>query len=148
MVHLFLAAHAHLYRRRGNAVRAGINVKIQQLVPIGLARNPENLFPDDRLDVLVINVLLLIRQLFEAHEGAVHVFLAQIEAQVLQPLIESMAPRVFAHDQPVPGNAYRFRRHDLIGLLMFEHAVLMNPGFMGEGVVADDRLVDRESECR
>ena len=34
-----------------------------------------------------------------------------------------------------------FRTHDLVGLMMFEHAVLMDAGLVGEGVLADDRLV-------
>ena len=43
----------------------------------------------------------------------------------------------------LPGMPIGFGRHDFIGLLMLEHAVLMNPGLMREGVIADDRFVDR-----
>ena len=31
--------------------------------------------------------------------------------------------------------------HDFVGLAMLEHAVLMDAGFVGEGVLADDGLV-------
>ena len=31
--------------------------------------------------------------------------------------------------------------HDFVGRALFEHAVLMDAGLVGEGVLADDRLV-------
>ena len=34
-----------------------------------------------------------------------------------------------------------FRSHDLVGAALFQHAVLMDAGFVGESVLADDRLV-------
>ena len=61
---------------------------------------------------------------------------------MLQPLIEGVASGMFSHDQPVAGNADGFRRHDLIGQFVLEHAVLVNAGFMRKGIVADDGLVD------
>ena len=36
--------------------------------------------------------------------------------------------------------------HDLVGQLVFEHAVLVDPGFVREGVLAHDRLVDRHAD--
>ena len=66
---------------------------------------------------------------------------------MLQPLIEGVAAGMLADDQPVAGNADGLRRHDLVGLLVLEHAVLMDAGLVREGVVADDRLVDRDRRC-
>ena len=43
--------------------------------------------------------------------------------------------------------AHRFGLHDLVGLLVLENPVLMDAGLVGEGVVADDRLVDRDRDA-
>ena len=59
-----------------------------------------------------------------------------------------MAAGVLAHDQPVAGNADRFRRHDFVGLFVLEHAVLMDARLVGKGVVADHRLIDRNRDAR
>src|SRR5664280_3181724 len=52
-----------------------------------------------------------------------------------------MAPRMFAEHQDTLGGANRFRPHDLVGGLVFEHAVLMNSGFVGESVSSNDCFV-------
>ena len=67
-------------------------------------------------------------------------------AQRAQALFESMAAGVFAENQRVPLDADAFRAHDFIGQGIVQHAVLMDAGFVGEGVVADDRLVGRRRE--
>ena len=53
-------------------------------------------------------------------------------------------PGVLAENQPVAGQPDRFRSHDLVGCLVLEHAVLMDARLVRKGIVADDRLVDRD----
>ena len=52
-----------------------------------------------------------------------------------------MAARMLAHHQRGLADADARRRHDLVGLRIFQHAVLMDAALMREGVAADDRLI-------
>ena len=52
-----------------------------------------------------------------------------------------MATRVLAHDQVGAPLPHILRAHDLVGLGILEHAVLVNAGLVGKGVLADDGLV-------
>ena len=54
---------------------------------------------------------------------------------------------MLAHDQRGFLQADALRRHDLEGLGMLEHAVLMNAALMREGIPPDDRLVVLDGEC-
>ena len=48
---------------------------------------------------------------------------------------------MLAHDQRGLRDADALRRHDLVGLRVLQHAVLVDAALMREGVPADDRLV-------
>ena len=100
-----------------------------------------DLLVDQRLDVLVVDVLLAVGQLLEAVEGVLERVLAQLVAQLLQLRAEGVAARVLAHHQRGLGHADRLRRHDLVGLGVLEHAVLVDAALVREGVPADDGLV-------
>ena len=67
--------------------------------------------------------------------------LAQLVAHLLQLGAEGVAAGVLAHHQRGLGHAHRLRRHDLVGLRVLEHAVLVDAALVREGVPADDRLV-------
>ena len=125
-----------------------MHIHVEQFEFIGTPRHAQNFFGNDRFDVLIVNIFLFIGQLFKAHEGAIHVFLAQIEAQVLQPFIEGVAPRVFAHHQSVAGDPDGLGRHDLVSLLVLEHPVLVDPRLMGERVIAHHRFIDWNRNTR
>ena len=56
---------------------------------------------------------------------------------------ERVAPAMLAEDDAVGGKPDIFGFHDLVGLPVLQHAVLVDAGFVGEGVGADDRLVAR-----
>ena len=52
-----------------------------------------------------------------------------------------MAARVLAEHQAGVAHSDRLGRHDLVGGVMAQHAVLVDAAFMGEGVAAHDGLV-------
>ena len=56
---------------------------------------------DERLDVLVVDRLLLVREILEALEGALELGVRQLEAELAQPLAEGVAPGVLAHHELV-----------------------------------------------
>jgi hypothetical protein len=94
-----------------------------------------------RVDVLVVDVLLAVGRRLEAHEGVFEPVAGDFVAEILELVDEGVAAGVLAHDQGGLLHADAFRRHDLVGLGVLEHAVLMDAGLVGEGVAADDRLV-------
>ena len=51
---------------------------------------------------------------------------------------------MLADDKVALGAAHGLRRHDLVGLAVLEHAVLVDAGLVGKGVGADDGLVVRD----
>ena len=109
-----------------------------------------DLLIDQRFDVLVVDLLLLVGQRLEAHEGIFELVAGELIAQLFQLVHESVAAGVLAHDQRGLFHADVFRRHDLVGLRILEHAVLMDAALMRERIPSDDRLVvlHRERRCR
>ena len=103
--------------------RCSSYVHVEQLELIRPSRHAQNFFSNDGFDILVVNVLLLVGQLFEAHEGAVHVFLAQVKAQMLQPLIEAWRPECLPMTS-LP--EYRWIGVISRSQLVLEHTILMN----------------------
>ena len=60
---------------------------------------------------------------------------------LLDLVAEGVPPAVLAEHQVGLAEPHRFRPHDFIGGVVHEHAVLVDAGFVGEGVLADNRLV-------
>ena len=102
----------------------------------------------DGLEVLVEDGLLGVGEILEAPEGRSKLLALELEAELGERLAEGVAPRVLAEHQLVRGPADRLGRHDLVGDRRLEHAVLVDPGLVGEGVVAHDRLVGLHHERR
>src|SRR5262245_8617710 len=100
-----------------------------------------DLLIDQSLDILVIDMLLAVSERLEAHEGVLEGIVAELITELLQLLPEGMAAGMLAHDQRGFLQAYALRRHDLEGLGMLQHAVLMDTAFVRKGVPPDDRLV-------
>jgi hypothetical protein len=100
-----------------------------------------DLLVDQRLDVLVVDVLLSVGERLEAHERIFELIAGELIAQFLELVHEGMAAGMLAHDQRGLLHADVLRHHDLVGLRMLEHAVLVDAALVREGVAPDDRLV-------
>ena len=92
-------------------------------------------------------MLLAVGQILEAAEGLVQGVLAQVVPQGLQLLAEGVAARVLAHDQVGRALADILGLHDLVGFAILQHPVLVDAALVGEGVLADDRLVELHGEA-
>ena len=66
-------------------------------------------------------------------------------AQLGQTLVQRVLAGVLAQDQRRARGADAFRGHDFIGAAIGNHAVLVNTGFVGKGILADNRLVGRDT---
>ena len=74
-------------------------------------------------------------------EGVVQRVLAQLVAQPLELFAEGVAAGMLAHDERGLGHADALGGHDLVGLGILQHAVLVDAALMRERIAADDRLV-------
>ncbi|MPL94951.1 hypothetical protein SDC9_41114 [bioreactor metagenome] len=101
-----------------------------------------------RDQILVIDLLLAVGERLEPHEDVVELVLGQIEAQILQLGAQRGAARMLAHRDVGLGDADIGGLHDLEGLDVLQHAVLMDARLVQEGVLADDRLVELHREAR
>src|SRR3989440_2569208 len=66
---------------------------------------------------------------------------AEPEAQLAQACIQSMTPGVLAKHEFGIGPSDGLGCHDLVSEWVFEHAILVDAGFMGEGVCPDDGFI-------
>src|SRR5436853_5232617 len=55
--------------------------------------------------------------------------------------MHGVSARMFAKHNAVGFYADGFRRHDLVGDTILQHAMLMNPGFVRKSILADNGLV-------
>src|ERR1700710_2316458 len=85
----------------------------------------------------------LVGDVLEGDEGAVERIALEHIAKRLGAGRERVAPAMLAEDDAVRRKPDIFRFHDLVGFPILKHAMLMDPGFVSEGIGADDRLVPR-----
>src|SRR5439155_719400 len=65
----------------------------------------------------------------------------EVEAEVLEPRGQRVAPGVLAEDELVGRPPDVLGLHDLVGQLLLEHAVLVDARLVGERVLPHDGLV-------
>src|SRR5690554_7582079 len=65
----------------------------------------------------------------------------ELDTQLKQAGTESITTRMLTQHQAVGVPAYVLGTHDLVGLAMLEHAVLVNTGLMGKGIGTHNCLV-------
>ena len=95
----------------------------------------------ERLEILVVDLLLLVRQIKEGVVHLVELFLVKLVAELLQTMLQSrMARTRREHDLGLAG-ADLFRIYDFVGIALLQHAILMDAGGVRERVGADDGLV-------
>src|SRR5258708_31606994 len=110
-------------------------------LPALLGRDP-GLLRYQGLQVLVEDLGLLVGQVLEALEGLVVGVLAlELDAELLQALLEGAAARELAEDYLVGAPADVLGGHDLVGLARLDYAVLVDAGGVREAVGPGHRLV-------
>src|SRR5689334_126091 len=97
-------------------------------------------------DFVVPHAFFAIRHGGETVVNGVELLTAEIETQVFAPLGERVPPAVLAENQLAFGDTDAVRVNDLIGGSFLQKTVLMDAGFVGESVLADDGLVGLRSE--
>jgi len=86
--------------------------------------------------------VFFIGEILEALEGIVQRFIGiKTNAEFFQPGTECGAAGMLAEHHPVGVPANILGAHDFVGFPVLEHAILMNAGFVGESIGADDGLV-------
>ena len=120
--------------------RPGLDLEPAQVVGLGALAH---LVGDDRLQVERGDLLLLVRDRLEALERLVQRAALDLEAELLQGVLECMAAGVLAQDDRVRLEADLGRVHDLVGGALLEHAVLVDAGLVGERVPPNNSLVRR-----
>ena len=96
---------------------------------------------DQRDQVVVVNLFFPVSEVFESDKHIVQLIIGQLEPQIFQLGPQRGTSRMFAHHQIGFGQPHVGRAHDLKGFGVFQHTILMNAGFVGKGVLADNRLV-------
>ena len=113
-----------------------------------LALGVDRAFHRQGEDVLVEDVALAVGELLEARERGVDVGLGlELDAELLQALLEGVAARELAEDDLVGRPADVLGAHDLVGVARLQHAVLVDARRVRERVGADDRLVRLDDEA-
>ncbi len=120
------------------AIRAGDDFQARQRDAFLLA---SHLVVDESDDVFIENMLLLVGQILEALEGVVERVLLEDVAQRFQLVAECVAARQLAQHERGRGYAHILGLHDLVGLAVLQHAILVDARLVREGVLADDGLV-------
>ena len=116
--------------------------------PVVLVLGGHGLVRNERVQVLVENLPLLVGELLEPGERVVQRFIgAEIDAELGQLRLERIAARQLAQRELVRVPAHVLRAHDLVGFAVLEHAVLVNAGLVRERIRADDRFVRLHREA-
>ena len=120
---------------------------------VGAAAYPQRLHPhrfrhfpafhvDDGPQFPFVDFNLAVRHLLHLGEGRFELVLFQGNFHFGQGVGEPGPPRMFAqHDQAF--RPHRFGVHNLVGLAVPQHAVLMDARLVGEGVAPHHRFVER-----
>ena len=95
----------------------------------------------ERRDIAVVDFLFLVGQHFELLEDGLQLLAGEMVAERLGPIGERRPAAVFAEHEIGLGEADVLGPHDFVGSRLLEHAVLMDAGFVGKRIAADDRLV-------
>ena len=129
------------HERAGRAAAARLGGELGQGPgSVGRAFRPQH----QGLDVPVEELLLLVGERLEVLEDAVELELIELEPQRLHALAEGVAPGVLAEHQVAAREAHVLGAQDLVGRVVLEHAVLVDPRLVREGVLAHHRLVARD----
>ena len=136
-----LAVLKHHGGRGGHGRGGALHAEGLQLVAV---RNAVHFAHNQGFDVFVVDRLFLVGQGLDGLEHGLELVVAQGGvAQGLQLVAHGVAARMLADDKIGAGAADGLRGHDFVSFAVFEHTVLVDAGFMGEGVAAHNGLVGR-----
>jgi len=93
------------------------------------------------LDVAVEELLLLVGERLEVLEDARELCVRELEPEFLDAVAERSAAAVLAEHEVRAREADVLGAHDLVGRVVLQHPVLVDPGLVREGVLAHDGLV-------
>ena len=107
----------------------------------GLLSNRRFSLAAELCDLLVAHAFDTVGEGAEAFVNYVKFCGVKREAQRFAAIFQSVAATVFAQDKPAFGNADTFGVDDFVGGLFLQIAVLVNAGFVREGVFPDNGFV-------
>ena len=94
-----------------------------------------------RQQIFVENVTLLVRQRREFGVQRFERVRVELVSQLSIAPLEGVTSGMFAQDDARAARTHHFRRDDLVGETILEHAVLVNARLVGERIPADDGFV-------
>ena len=92
-------------------------------------------------DVRVVDILFLVCECNEFIKHFLQAGVIKGIAQFGNPSTKRMASAVLSENHVLANKSYVFRPHDFVGRAVLEHSMLMNARFVGERVLANNRLV-------
>ena len=123
----------------GAGVVAAGNVHILQFPKFGRL---VNFIGDDGFQIGIGDNLLFVRNPFEPLECLIQFLFGQIAvSQFFQPNFKSVSPRMFAQHQRTRRQPDRFRAHNFISGVVFQHPILMNARFVRKRIRADNGFI-------
>src|SRR6266581_3133658 len=133
------SVYLHLHGSRGYGKGTAGNGNVGKLVLLPSFHH--FLIGHDGVQVLVKHLLLQVSQRLETLEGLVEHRIVQVVAEFLKSLLESMSAGMLPQDQDVGLKSHRLWGHDFVRALFHQHAMLVDPRFVGEGIGPHYRLV-------
>src|SRR5262245_7863167 len=104
---------------------------------LSLAANPG----DHVGEIAIADDLLPIRNRHDVPVDRFDFVTFELEADLFAPSLDRMPSRMFAEHERRLRDSDFFGPHDFVGAAILQHAVLVNSGFVREGVPPHDRLV-------
>ena len=121
--------HAH---RSASHLQAGQGVNLLRLV---------ELICHQGFQIGVGDGLLFIRQALKPLKGFFKIGVAEGVAQLSQARPEGVPAGVFSQHQTAAVGADIFGTHDLVGQVILQHAILVDAGFVGKSIRANDGFI-------
>src|SRR5438067_1918817 len=99
------------------------------LIGRGMSHAAADLYSDQLGYLLVHQTVLAVRQSDKALIHQIQLFLCELKAEILAPVVKSMTTAMFAQHQLAFRNADAFRIHDFVSRALLQISVLMDAGF-------------------
>ena len=127
----------------GNRRGAAVDVQVVEMVSL---RDRPDLVVQNRDEVLVEDLLLLVRDDQEALVGLIQFLLRQGKAQLLQTIAKTVASGTRGQHYATFGEADIFGKHDFVSLAILQKAIDVDSRTVGKRIASDDRLVRRNRD--